>query len=100
MNETATDEFVVFIERHRNVRHWSRAELARRAGITQPEISRAMSGVRMPTMRHVRGFAAAFSNAPTGHAEPADYAQWISVLVDLADRSRRNTRAAKETKTP
>ena len=54
----------------------------------------------MPTMRHVRGFAAAFSNAPTGHAEPADYAQWISVLVDLADRSRRNTRAAKETKTP
>jgi len=94
-----TDPFILLVEQHRKARHWSFAELARRGGLTQPEVSRVIHGIRMPTMRHVRGLAQAFSEAASGTTdEPADYSQWVSCLVDLADRTRRDARAYKETK--
>ncbi len=51
----------------------------------------------LPTMRHVRGLAEAFAGAPLGLPdEPPDYTHWVSTLIDLADRTRRDARAAKE----
>lgn len=98
--DPSTDPFIQMIETHRKARHWSFAELARRGGLTQPEVSRVLHGIRMPTMRHVRGLAEAFSTTPTGQQnEPTNYSQWVSSLVDLADRTRRDARASKETKT-
>lgn len=97
--DPATDPFITLVEAHRRARHWSFAELARRGGLTQPEVSRVVHGIRMPTMRHVRGLAEAFANAPAGTTdEPPDYTHWVSVLIDLADRTRRDARASKENK--
>jgi len=94
---SATDPFIVLVEAHRRARHWSFAELARRGDLTQPEVSRVVHGIRMPTMRHVRGLAEAFAGAPLGLPdEPPDYTHWVSTLIDLADRTRRDARAAKE----
>ena len=47
MSETA---FIRFVRGARTERHWSIAELARRAGLTQPELSRVEGGSRMPTL--------------------------------------------------
>lgn len=107
MNETgptpsvdpSTDPFILLIELHRKARHWSFAELARRGNLTQPEVSRVIHGIRMPTMRHVRGLADAFSSTAAGlSGEPKDYTHWVSRLVDLADQSRQDARSAKETR--
>lgn len=86
------EDFVELVERSRTVRHWSRAELARRAGITQPEVSRALGGGRMPTLRHVRGLAEAFASAPVGEGEPPDYPNWLVKLVELAEGARTDAR--------
>jgi|APGre2960657404_1045060.scaffolds.fasta_scaffold20199_2 transcriptional regulator with XRE-family HTH domain len=93
-----TDPFIQIIEAHRRARHWSFAELARRGGLTQPEVSRVINGVRMPTLRHVRGFAVAFAGAPnsTG-SEPATPAEWVAMLVDLAEDARLSVRTKDRT---
>jgi len=95
MNETAqvidpdNDPFIQLIERHRKARHWSFAELARRGGLTQPEVSRVVHGIRMPTLRHVRGFGVAFASTPAVFAdEPSSQAEWVAHLVDLAEGAR------------
>ena len=86
--------FVRFIRSARQGRHWSIAEMARRAGLTQPELSRVEGGTRMPTLRHVKGLAEAFSNYPIdGSLEPADYHRWWSKLGDLAERARIDARS-------
>lgn len=92
-----TDPFIRLIELHRKARHWSFAELARRGGLTQPEVSRVVHGIRMPTLRHVRGFALAFASAPSSVAnEPATPAEWIAALVDLAEDARMSVRTKDE----
>lgn len=89
--------FITYVKRHRQVRSWNLAELARRAGLSQPEVSRLESGVRMPTMRHVKGLAEAFSGAPTGQVgEPRRYEDWLAMLVDYAERSRQDTYASRK----
>jgi transcriptional regulator with XRE-family HTH domain len=88
-----TDPFLKFVETHRKARHWSFAELARRGGLTQPEVSRVINGVRMPTLRHVRGFALAFASAPNTNApEPETPAEWVALLVNLAEDARIGVR--------
>jgi transcriptional regulator with XRE-family HTH domain len=100
MNESAsvidpeTDVFIQIIEAHRRVRHWSFAELARRSDLTQPEISRVIHGIRMPTLRHVRGMGKAFASAPSALPdEPQTYAEWIALLVELAEMARLSVRS-------
>ena len=95
MNETAqvidpeNDPFIQLVEAHRKARHWSFAELARRGGRTQPEVSRVIHGIRMPTLRHVRGFGVAFASTPSGlPGEPGTQPEWVAHLVDLAEGAR------------
>lgn len=90
MSQTA---FIRFILQHRVDRNWSISELARRAGLSQPEVSRIESGQRLPTIRHVKGLAEAFSSAPiTGTPEPQRYADWVCQLVDLGEQARKSAR--------
>lgn len=90
----ADTAFVRFIRSARESRHWSIAEMARRAGLTQPELSRVEGGTRMPTLRHVKGLTEAFSTYPLDDAlEPADYHRWWSKLGDLAERARIDARS-------
>jgi transcriptional regulator with XRE-family HTH domain len=91
--DPSTDLFIITIETHRRARHWSFAELARRGGLTQPEVSRVVHGIRMPTLRHVRGLAEAFASAPSGlPGEPPTMAEWVALLVDLAEAARLSVR--------
>jgi transcriptional regulator with XRE-family HTH domain len=93
---TSNTGFMRFVRQHRLSRTWSIAELARRAGLTQPEVSRVESGARKPTLRLVRGLAEAFSSAPIGDiGEPRGYDAWISILVDLGERARVELREAR-----
>ncbi len=90
----ADTAFVRFIRSSRKSRHWSIAEMARRAGLTQPELSRVEGGTRMPTLRHVKGLAEAFSTYPVEDPlEPVDYHRWWSKLGDLAERARIDARS-------
>ena len=72
--------FIRFVSRHRQARKWSIAELARRSSLSQPEVSRIESGQRLPTIRHVKGLAEAFSESPVQ-------------LVDLGERARMAARS-------
>ena len=96
--------FIRFIFQHRTARNWSISEMSRRSGLSQPEVSRIESGKRLPTIRHVKGLAEAFSQAPvSGAHEPKDYASWLVLLVDMGDRARQGAmvspgRWAKRTK--
>ena len=88
--------FSRFVKHHRQQRNWSIAELARRVGFTQPEVSRLEMNKRTPTLRHVRGLAEAFSAAPTTKPnDPARYEDYLSILVDLGERARINARAER-----
>ena len=90
MSDTA---FIRFLFQHRTARNWSISEMARRSGLTQPEVSRIESGKRLPTIRHVKGVAEAFSQAPVaGSHEPQDYAGWLVRLDDMAERARQGAR--------
>ena len=69
--------------------------MARRAGLSQPEVSRMLSGKRLPTLRHVKGVAEALSRSPVeGLQEPQNYAEWLVLLVNEAERSRKQARVA------
>jgi hypothetical protein len=46
----------------------------------------------MPTLRHVRGLADAFASAPSSLTEPASPAEWVALLVDLAENARLGVR--------
>lgn len=90
MSDTA---FIRFLFQHRTARSWSISEMARRSGLSQPEVSRIESGKRLPTIRHVKGAAEAFSQAPVkGAHEPSNYADWLVRLVDMAERARQDAR--------
>jgi transcriptional regulator with XRE-family HTH domain len=86
--------FIRFVSRHRQARKWSIAELARRSALSQPEVSRIESGQRLPTIRHVKGLAEAFSESPVKDAsEPSKYSGWLVQLVDLGERARMAARS-------
>lgn len=90
----ADTAFIRFIHQNRTVRNWTLSELARRAGLSQPEVSRVESGQRLPTLRSVKGFAEAFSSAPKqGHDEFKRYSEWVTHLVDLAEQARKGARS-------
>lgn len=92
--------FVRFIRTARKSRHWSVAEMARRAGLTQPELSRVEGGNRMPTLRHVKGLAEAFSAYPMEDSlEPTDYHRWWSKLGELAEMARIEARSTGKKQT-
>ena len=91
-----TNGFINCIRRHRRYRSWSRAELARRAGLSQPEVSRLEGGVRTPTLRHVQGLAEAFSATIGKQPEgPTDYNEWTALLVDLGQLARKANRQSR-----
>ena len=91
--EKSQSAFIRFIQSNRTWRHWSLAELARRSALTQPEISRLESGIRLPTLRHVKGLSEAFYSAPvTAEGQPRRYEEWITTMVELGERARINAR--------
>jgi transcriptional regulator with XRE-family HTH domain len=91
MNPSA---FSRFMRKSRENRRWSLADLARASGLSQSEVSRIESGSRLPTMRHVKGLAEAFSSAPkVGDNEPVRYESWVAHLVDLGERARIDARS-------
>ena len=84
------ESFVSFLERHMAARSWNMTELARRAGVTLPELSRVLAEVRPPSMRQVISLAKAFSSsAPResdGDLQGVD--AWAGALVRLAGEAR------------
>ena len=89
-----TSEFAASVKRHREARHWSRSELARRSGLTQAEISRLEASKRMPTIRHVKHLAEVFAKTRQ-QGDPKTYANWVALLVNLGDEVRKEARAAR-----
>jgi transcriptional regulator with XRE-family HTH domain len=89
-----SNTFGLIVCESRQARVWTKAELARRAEMTQSEVNRLESGKRMPTLRHVQCLAKAFSEAPRGD-EPASYEGWLAVLVDVGETCRQDLRAAQ-----
>jgi len=86
--------FSRFMRQSRESRQWTLADLARSAGLSQSEVSRIESGARLPTMRHVKGLAEAFSSSPKkGENEPVRYESWVAHLVDLGERARIDARS-------
>ncbi len=86
--------FSRFMRSARESRRWTLADLSRASGLSQSEVSRIESGSRLPTMRHVKGLAEAFSSAPkTGENEPVRYESWVAHLVDLGERARIDARS-------
>ena len=91
MTESA---FARFMRKSRESRLWTLADLSRAAGLSQSEVSRIESGARLPTMRHVKGLAEAFSSSPKrGKNEPVRYESWVAHLVDLGERARIDARS-------
>ena len=88
--------FSRFVLHHRRQLAWSIAELARRAELTQPEISRLETGKRTPTLRHVKGLAKAFSSTEKQYeGKLQTYAEWAAALVDLGEAARTEARGKK-----
>jgi len=86
--------FARFMRKSRESRLWTLADLSRAAGLSQSEVSRIESGIRLPTMRHVKGLAEAFSSSPKkGKNEPIRYESWVAHLVDLGERARIDARS-------
>ena len=86
--------FARFMRKSRESRLWTLADLSRAAGLSQSEVSRIESGARLPTMRHVKGLAEAFSSSPkTAENEPVRYESWVAHLVDLGERARIDARS-------
>ena len=72
------------------VRNWPISELARRAKITQPEMSRVVSGVRTPSLRHIVGIAEAFSSSVPRETDGplVEFEMWAGKLVRLGYDAR------------
>jgi transcriptional regulator with XRE-family HTH domain len=86
--------FSRFMRKAREDRRWTLADLARSSGLSQSEVSRIESGSRLPTMRHVKGLAEAFSSSPkVGNNELIRYETWVAHLVDLGERARIDARS-------
>ena len=85
--------FITCLSKNRIHRNWSRAELARRAGLSQPEVSRLESGARTPTIRHIQGLAEAFSASQKKlQTGPTTYNEWAALLIDLGEEARKEAR--------
>ena len=94
MSSEVSNQFSKSIAKYRDARNWSQADLARESGLTQAEISRIESGLRLPTMRIVKGLSEAFSSSTTkSFNEPVRYESWVAYLVDLGERVRVDARS-------
>jgi len=90
----SVSSFSRFMRKSREARKWTLADLSRASGLSQSEVSRIESGTRLPTMRHVKGLAEAFSSSPKiGENEPVRYESWVAHLVDLGERARIDARS-------
>ena len=83
-----TSDFSKFVNHNRNSRSWTLTELSHRASLSRAEISRVESGTRTPTLRIVKGLAAAFSGASVDGDKHSTYAEWLTVLVELGEAAR------------
>lgn len=65
-------------------------ELARRADLTQPELSRVLAQIRPPSLRQVVALAGAFANSSLreSEGEPKGFDAWAGALVRLAGEAR------------
>ena len=82
------------MQKARDKRNWTQADLARHSGLTQAEISRVESGSRLPTMRIVKGLSEDFSvSSKQQFNEPSRYEFWVATLVDLGERVRSEARS-------
>lgn len=90
----SVSSFSRFMRKSREARRWTLADLSRYSALSQSEVSRIESGSRLPTMRHVKGLAEAFSSSPKiGENEPVRYESWVAHLVDLGERARIDARS-------
>ncbi len=89
--------FSRFIKTHRSLRHWTQQELSNRSGLSCSEISRLESGMRTPTLRHVKGIAEALASDNKRRAgnDPKPYEAWLSLLVDLGEKARVDRNESK-----
>ena len=83
--DMAANLFSRKMQKARDKRNWTQADLARQSGLTQAEISRVESGSRL---------SEAFSvSSKQQFNEPSRYEFWVATLVDLGERVRSEARS-------
>lgn len=56
---------IEWLENYRKIHEWNQREMAERAGVSQSEYCRLISGDREPGVKMLRRLREAFPNAPT-----------------------------------
>jgi transcriptional regulator with XRE-family HTH domain len=88
-------KFTEYVNHHRLARNWTYAELSRRCNLSEPEVCRAETGQRQPTLRVVCELARALSQTPHSKDDCSGYAEWLVRLSGLGESARIQKRQAQ-----
>lgn len=86
ISDVSNSDFAEWLEAELNKRDWTRADLARRAGISKPQISRIMNREQSPGHSTCTGIAAALGLPPETVYRAAGLLAPVSERTDLTDK--------------